>query len=44
MLIHEMKKKKNEVIEKDLYNAKIKNKEEKIPDITISATNASLKC
>ena len=34
----------NEVIEKDVYNAKIKNKEEKIPDITISAANASLKC
>ena len=29
MLIHEMKKKKNEVIEKDVYNAKIKIKKKK---------------
>ena len=32
----------NDVVEKDLYNAKIKNIENKIPDITNLATNASL--
>ena len=33
---------KNNVLRKDLYNAKIKNIEDKIPDITNLATNASL--
>ena len=33
---------KNDVVKKDAYNAKIKNIEDKIPDITDSATNASL--
>ena len=33
---------KNDVIKKDLYNAKIKNIEDKIPDITNLATNTSL--
>ena len=33
---------KNEVIEKDLCNAKIKHIEDKIPDITNLATNATL--
>ena len=33
---------KNDVVKKDVYNAKIKNIEEKIPDITNLATNASL--
>ena len=33
---------KNDVDKKDVYNAKIKNTEHKIPDITKLATNASL--
>ena len=33
---------KNGVVKKDVYNAKIKNIEDKIPDITNLATNASL--
>ena len=33
---------KNDVVEKDGYNAKIKNIEDKIPGITNLATNASL--
>ena len=33
---------KNDVIKKDLYNAKIKNIEDKIPDITNLATNTTL--
>ena len=33
---------KNDVIKKDVYNAKITNIEEKIPDITNLATNTSL--
>ena len=33
---------KNNVVKKDVYNAKIKNIEDKIPDITNLATNASL--
>ena len=33
---------KHDVIKKDVYNAKIKNIEDKIPDITKLATNASL--
>ena len=33
---------KNDVVKKDVYNAKIKNIEEKIPDITNLATNAFL--
>ena len=33
---------KNEVVKKDVYHAKIKSIEDKIPDITILATNASL--
>ena len=33
---------KNDVVKKDVYNAKIKNIEDKIPDITNLATNASL--
>ena len=33
---------KNEVIKKDVYNAKMKIVEDKIPDITNIATNASL--
>ena len=33
---------KNDVVEKDVYNAKIKNIDDKIPDITNLATNASL--
>ena len=32
----------NDVVKKDVYNAKIKNIEDKIPDITNLATNASL--
>ena len=32
----------NEVVKKDVYNAKIKNIEDKTPDITNLATNASL--
>ena len=34
---------KNVVVKKDLYNAKIKNIEGKIPDIANVATNATLK-
>ena len=33
---------KNNVVKKDVYNAKIKNVKDKIPDITNVATNASL--
>ena len=33
---------KNEVVKKDVYNAKIKNIEDKIFDITNSATNTTL--
>ena len=33
---------KNYVVKKDVYNAKIKNNEDKIHDIIIIATNASL--
>ena len=33
---------KNDVIKKDVYNAKITNIEDKIPDITNLATNTSL--
>ena len=33
---------KNDVVKKDVYNSKIKNIEDKIPDITNLATNASL--
>ena len=33
---------KNDVVKKDVYNAKIKNIEDKIPDITKLTTNASL--
>ena len=33
---------KNDVVKKDVYNAKIKNIEEKIPDITNLATNTTL--
>ena len=33
---------KNDVIKKDVYNAKIKNIEDKIPDVTKFATDASL--
>ena len=33
---------KNDIVKKDVYNAKIKNIEDKIPDITNLATNASL--
>ena len=33
---------KNDVVKKDVYNAKIENIEDKIPDITNLATNASL--
>ena len=33
---------KNDVVKKDVYNAKIKNIEDKIPDITNLATNSSL--
>ena len=33
---------KNGVVKRDVYNAKIKNSEDKIPDITKLATNASL--
>ena len=33
---------KNNVAKKDLYNAKIKNIEDKIPDITNVGTNACL--
>ena len=33
---------KNDVVKKDVYNAKIKNIEDKIPNIANVATNASL--
>ena len=33
---------KNDVVKKDVYNAKIKNIEDKLPDIPNLATNASL--
>ena len=33
---------KNDVVEKDVYNSKIKNVEDKIPDITNLATNTTL--
>ena len=33
---------KNDVVKKDVYNSKIKNIEDKIPDITNLAINASL--
>ena len=33
---------KNDVVNKDVYNAKIKNIEDKIPDITYLATNTTL--
>ena len=33
---------KNDVIKKDVYNAKIKNVEDKIPDITNLAANTNL--
>ena len=33
---------KNNIIKKDVYNAKIKNIEDKIPDITNLATNTTL--
>ena len=33
---------KNNVVKKDVYNAKIKNIEDKIPDITNLATNTTL--
>ena len=33
---------KNNIIKKDAYNAKIKNIEDKIPDITNLATNTTL--
>ena len=33
---------KNDVVEKDVYNYKIKNVEDKIPDITNLATNTTL--
>ena len=33
---------KNDVVKKDVYNAKMKNIEDKIPDITNVATNAAL--
>ena len=33
---------KNGVVKKNVYNAKIKNTEDKIPDITNLATNTSL--
>ena len=33
---------KNDVLKKDVYNAKIKNIEDKIPDITNLATNTTL--
>ena len=34
---------KNDVVKKDVYNAKIKNIEDKIPDITNLGTNTTLK-
>ena len=33
---------KNDAVKKDVYNAKIKNIEDKIPDITNLATNTTL--
>ena len=36
--------KKNHVVKKDAYNAKIKKIEDKIPDITNVATNPSYNC
>ena len=33
---------KNDVVKREVYNSKIKNIEEKVPDITNLATNASL--
>ena len=33
---------KNDVVKKDVYNAKIKNIEDKIPDITNLTTNTTL--
>ena len=33
---------KNDVVKKDVYDAKIKNTEDKIPDITNLATNTTL--
>ena len=33
---------KNDVVKKDAYNSKIKNTEDKIPDITNLATNTTL--
>ena len=33
---------KNDVVKKDVYNSKIKNTEDKIPDITNLATNTTL--
>ena len=33
---------KNDVVKKDVYNAKIKNIEDKVPDITNLATNTAL--
>ena len=33
---------KNEVVKKDVFDAKIKNNEDKIPDITNLATNIAL--
>ena len=33
---------KNDVVKKDVYNAKIKNIEDKIPDVTNLATNTTL--
>ena len=32
---------KNDVVKKDAYNAKIRNIEDKMPDITILATNTT---
>ena len=33
---------KNDVVKKDVYNSKIRNTEDKIPDITDLATNTTL--
>ena len=44
MLIHEMRKKKMRSLKKMYIMLRSKIKKKKIPDITISATNASLKC
>ena len=35
---------KNDVVKKDVYNAKIKNIEDKIPDITNVSTKTTLNC